>query len=42
MNGTFVNGKRLETGRPHPLEAGDSVMFGTVQCRFELDLPDAD
>jgi len=42
MNGTFVNGNRLETGRPHPLEPGDSLMFGTVQCRFELDSADAD
>jgi len=40
MNGTFVNGARLTAGRPMPVQAGDSVVFGTVQCRFELD-PDA-
>ena len=37
MNGTFVKGVRLTAGRPHPVEAGDTVIFGTIQCRFELD-----
>jgi CRP-like cAMP-binding protein len=37
MNGTFVNGARLTAGRPVPVNAGDTVVFGTVQCRFELD-----
>jgi hypothetical protein len=37
MNGTFVKGVRLTAGQPHPLEPGDSVIFGTIQCRFELD-----
>jgi CRP-like cAMP-binding protein len=36
MNGTFVNGERLAAGRPHPVESGDSVVFGTVECRFEV------
>ena len=37
MNGTFVNGVRLNAGRPFPLKAGDVVVFGTTQCRFEVD-----
>jgi CRP-like cAMP-binding protein len=37
MNGTFVKGVRLTAGEPHPVEAGDSVIFGTIQCRFEID-----
>jgi CRP-like cAMP-binding protein len=37
MNGTFVNGVRLTVGRAHPVEAGDTVIFGTIQCRFEVD-----
>jgi CRP-like cAMP-binding protein len=37
MNGTFVNGVRLSAGRPFPVMPGDSVVFGTVQCRFEVD-----
>ncbi|HSN55906.1 MAG TPA: cyclic nucleotide-binding domain-containing protein [Candidatus Sulfomarinibacteraceae bacterium] len=37
MNGTFVNGTRVSAGKPHPVEPGDTVMFGTIQCRFEID-----
>jgi hypothetical protein len=37
MNGTFVKGVRLTAGEPHPVEAGDTVIFGTIQCRFEID-----
>lgn len=37
MNGTFVNGVRLTAGRPYPIKPGDSVVFGTVQCVFEVD-----
>lgn len=37
MNGTFVNGVRLNAGRPFPLTVGDVVVFGTIQCRFEID-----
>jgi CRP-like cAMP-binding protein len=37
MNGTYVNGTRLATGRPHPIKPGDQVVFGTVQTRFEVD-----
>ncbi len=29
-NGTFVNGRRLETGEEYRLRAGDEVRFGTV------------
>ncbi len=37
MNGTFVNGVRLVAGRAFPGVAGDSVVFGTIKCRFEID-----
>lgn len=37
MNGTFVNGVRLDTGRAFPMKPGDTVVFGTVECRFEID-----
>ena len=37
MNGTFVNGVRLTAGRPVSVADGDSVVFGTIQCRFEID-----
>jgi len=37
MNGTFVNGERLVAGRAIPVANGDSVVFGTIQCRFEID-----
>ena len=36
MNGTFVNGVRLTAGRGFPINPGDTVTFGTIQCRFEL------
>jgi hypothetical protein len=37
MNGTFINGVRLVAGRASPLSAGDAVVFGTIQCRFEMN-----
>lgn len=37
MNGTFVNGVRLVAGRAVPVANGDTVVFGTIQCRFEID-----
>jgi hypothetical protein len=37
MNGTFVKGVRLTAGEAQSVEAGDSVIFGTIQCRFEID-----
>ncbi len=37
MNGTAINGERLQPGRPAPLRPGDTVRFGTVECRFEMD-----
>jgi CRP-like cAMP-binding protein len=40
MNGTFVNGVRLAAGRAFPIKAGDTVTFGTIQCRFEIDGPE--
>jgi len=41
MNGTFVNGVRLTAGRGVPVKPGDTVVFGTIQCRFESDAPGA-
>ena len=41
MNGTFVNGVRLSAGRGVPVRPGDTVVFGTIQCGFETDSPDA-
>jgi CRP-like cAMP-binding protein len=37
MNGTFVNGERLVAGRIVTVSNGDTVVFGTIQCRFEID-----
>ena len=34
LNGTFVNGAKLDTGRPQPLQDGDRVSFGTVKLVF--------
>ncbi len=34
LNGTFVNGNRLVTGRPHPLADGDRIGVGTVKLVF--------
>ena len=34
MNGTFVNGVRLETGVPIEIKAGDEVRFGVVETVF--------
>lgn len=38
-NGTWVDGRRLETGRPYPLPPGASVRFADVECVFEGDVP---
>jgi len=35
MNGTFVNGARLETGVPVEIKAGDEVRFGVVETIFQ-------
>ena len=37
MNGTFVNGVRLSPGQPVEVKPGDSIVFGTIQCQFEVD-----
>jgi CRP-like cAMP-binding protein len=34
LNGTFVNGTKLVTGRPHPLQDGDRVSLGMVKALF--------
>jgi len=34
LNGTFVNGERLVTGNPHPLNDGDLLCFGMVKLVF--------
>ena len=35
INGTFVNGLRVETGVPVELRPGDEVRFGLVDVVFE-------
>jgi CRP-like cAMP-binding protein len=35
MNGTFVNGVRLETGVPIEIKKGDEVRFGVVETVFQ-------
>ena len=35
LNGTFVNGTKLVTGRPHPVQDGDRVSFGMVKLVFK-------
>lgn len=37
MNGTFVNGERLETGVPSEMKPGDEVRFGVIETRFVLE-----
>jgi CRP-like cAMP-binding protein len=34
MNGTFVNGERIETGVPVEFEHGDEVRFGLIKTHF--------
>jgi CRP-like cAMP-binding protein len=34
LNGTFVNGEKLVTGRPHPLADGDKLGLGMVKLVF--------
>jgi CRP-like cAMP-binding protein len=34
LNGTFVNGTKLVTGRPHPIREGDKVGLGMVKVVF--------
>lgn len=36
MNGTFVNGTRIETGVPVEIKDGDEVRFGVVETVFHL------
>jgi len=36
LNGTFINGTRLVSGRPTPLKDGDSLGLGTVKLIFRL------
>jgi pSer/pThr/pTyr-binding forkhead associated (FHA) protein len=35
LNGTFVNGQRLTTGKPAPLQSGDKVGLGMVSLIFK-------
>ena len=37
LNGTFVNGERLITGKPVPAKGGDVLRFGAVECQFVLE-----
>jgi pSer/pThr/pTyr-binding forkhead associated (FHA) protein len=34
VNGTYVNGKRLQPDVPHPLNSGDELRFGTLDLRL--------
>jgi CRP/FNR family cyclic AMP-dependent transcriptional regulator len=34
LNGTFINGTKLVTGRPHPVQDGDRVSIGMVKLVF--------
>jgi pSer/pThr/pTyr-binding forkhead associated (FHA) protein len=34
LNGTFVNGAKLLTGRAHPVQDGDRVSIGMVKLIF--------
>lgn len=34
LNGTFVNGTKVVTGKPHPLSDGDKVSFGMVKLVY--------
>lgn len=34
LNGTFVNGDKLVTGRSHPIEKGDKISLGMVKLVF--------
>jgi pSer/pThr/pTyr-binding forkhead associated (FHA) protein len=36
MNGTFVNGERLETGVPAEVNDGDQVRVGLVELTLRL------
>jgi len=37
MNGTFVNGERLETGKPAEVKSGDEVRCGVINLFFQAD-----
>lgn len=36
MNGTFINGNRVETGVPVEFHEGDEVRFGLIKTKFHL------
>jgi pSer/pThr/pTyr-binding forkhead associated (FHA) protein len=36
LNGTYVSGKRLTTGKPARLHHGDEVSFGMVKLMFQV------
>ena len=38
-NGTFLNGKRLQSGKAYEIETGDIVRFGDAEMRFEWETP---
>ena len=37
MNGTFIKGERVETGRLVEFEPGDEVRFGLIKTIFHVD-----
>ncbi len=36
MNGTFVSGRRIQTGQPVPIKDGDKVRAGLVDMTFHV------
>jgi pSer/pThr/pTyr-binding forkhead associated (FHA) protein len=34
VNGTYVNGKRLQSDIPHPLNSGDEIRLGNLEMTF--------
>ena len=37
LNGTFVNGSKLVTGRAHPITDGDRISLGMVKLVFHTN-----
>ncbi len=37
LNGIYLNGERVVGNEPSPLKAGDSLIFGTIWCRFRQE-----
>ncbi len=37
LNGIYLNGERVVANQPSALKAGDSLIFGTIWCRFRQE-----